>query len=97
MLDGKWVFEENVMPDVKRISLTRTTEGGSILVNLTLAEEIRSPTLTKFELNFMNPATRMSLNDVEYEIVYDIATQPLQSEQGFLDGSERVKFFYSAF
>lgn len=65
----QWVFREGTVPDVKRITVTSTTQDGSILVNLTRAEQLRNGTTTAFKIDFLNSETNEILADVDYEFL----------------------------
>ncbi|WP_157926517.1 hypothetical protein [Candidatus Nitrosotalea okcheonensis] len=91
LIDGKWLFKEFSIPDVDRTTLTKTTDGGSIMVNLTLAQEIQPPTMSKFKINFMD-GEKNPLRDVKYEITYDGANQVEQGDNGFATNGTAIKF-----
>ena len=91
LIDGKWIFKEYSIPDVDRTTLTKTTDDRSILVNLTLAQEIQPPTMSEFKINFMDGA-KNPLHNVKYEITYDGANQVEQGDNGFAANGTEVKF-----
>lgn len=91
LIDGKWIFKEYFIPDVDRTTLTKTTDDRSILVNLTLAQEIQPPTMSEFKINFMD-GEKNPLHNVKYEITYDGANQVEQGDNGFAVNGTEVKF-----
>ncbi len=91
LIDGKWIFKEYLIPDVNRTTLTKTTGNRSIMVNLTLAQEIQPPMMSKFKVNFMDGA-KNPLNNVKYEITYSGANQVEQDDNGFAANGTEIKF-----
>ncbi len=91
LMDGKWIFKEYLIPDIDRTTLTKTIDDGTITVNLTLAQEIQSSTMSKFKINFMD-GKKNPLHDVTYEITYDGANQANQGDNGFTANGTAIKF-----
>lgn len=91
LIGGKWTFKEYSIPDVDRTTLTKTTDDGTIMVNLTLAQEIQPPTMSEFKINFMD-GEKNPLHDVKYEITYDGANQVEQGDNGFAANGTEIKF-----
>lgn len=81
---GKWVFKDDMADkrNPNKVTLTDITDGvnhSPIIVNLTILEEIRAPSVVQFELSFINSTTMQPINDgttVGYEIEYKGSPYP---------------------
>ncbi|MEP0826218.1 MAG: YncE family protein [Nitrososphaera sp.] len=100
---GRWIFRDDLagMRNLTNITLTQLTSPGSVpvIVNLTMPEEIRAPSVVKLELSFFNATTRQLINDnvttVVYEIEYKDSPLPNATEKynGQTSTGSDVKYF----
>ncbi len=70
LIDGEWVFKNGMLPDTDRTTLTQTTEDGSVIVNLILAEEI-TPTYSKFRVSFIDALSQQLMNNVKFQMIFE--------------------------
>ncbi len=77
LIDGEWVFKNGKLPDADRTTLTETTEDGSIIVNLIIAEEITAPTSSKFRVSFIDAPTQQLMKNVNYQIIFEGTSMPV--------------------
>ncbi|HEX7033721.1 MAG TPA: hypothetical protein VF172_12045 [Nitrososphaera sp.] len=73
---GEWTFRDDMagMRNLGTVTLTQATAPGSvpIMVNLTMPQEIRAPSVVRLELSFFNATTGQLINDGTTTVVYEI-------------------------
>ncbi|MGH9878743.1 MAG: hypothetical protein ACRD5H_14000, partial [Nitrososphaerales archaeon] len=79
LIDGEWVFKNGKLADADRTTLTETTEDGSVIVNLILAEEITSPTSSKFRVSFIDALTQQLMSNVIYQMIFEGTSMPVNT------------------
>jgi hypothetical protein len=79
LIDGKWVFKNGALPDTDRTTLTETTEDGSVIVNLILAEDITAPIDSKFRVSFIDASTQQLMHNVIYQMVFEGTSMPVNT------------------